>query len=149
MRRVGAWTLGRDSQARSGRPPRETIAWTAFGLVAAARSAAAAPVLAPKRPMAGAGPVQRFRQALMASKTRLLRSSMLKAQSRFSVSLVLRRSMRSVAKPEAWSAAATCWFLGLNRPLPLPCAKRIRAVEFLGRARVPATWWSPPAMVIS
>ena len=48
--RVGAFTSARESGARSGRPPRETTAFTSFGRCAAALRAAAAPVLAPNRP---------------------------------------------------------------------------------------------------
>ena len=49
---VGARTEASASSARSGRPPRETTAPTACGRLAAATSAAAAPVLAPKHPIA-------------------------------------------------------------------------------------------------
>jgi hypothetical protein len=47
MSSVGARTRGRAEAARSGRPPRETIAAMA-GSPAAAMRAAAAPVLAPR-----------------------------------------------------------------------------------------------------
>jgi hypothetical protein len=45
---VGAWTSASRRPARSGRPPRDTIAATGGEGLAAAHSAAAAPVLAPK-----------------------------------------------------------------------------------------------------
>ena len=48
---VGAVTRGSASSAKSGLPPRETTALTVFGRLAAAISAAAAPVLAPNRPI--------------------------------------------------------------------------------------------------
>jgi hypothetical protein len=51
MRSVGARTWGSADPARSGRPPRETMAPTPSGRAAAATSAAAAPVLAPCRPL--------------------------------------------------------------------------------------------------
>ena len=50
MSRQGAVTRGSASSARSGRPPRETMAPTDSGACAAATSAAPAPVLAPKYP---------------------------------------------------------------------------------------------------
>jgi hypothetical protein len=46
--RVGDSTLGRAAMAKSGRPPRDTTAPMELPNVAAACSAAAAPVLAPK-----------------------------------------------------------------------------------------------------
>jgi hypothetical protein len=48
MSSVGALTSANASPARSGLPPRETTAPTVSGRSAAATSAAAAPVLAPK-----------------------------------------------------------------------------------------------------
>src|SRR5438477_8710265 len=51
MSSVGARTSSSRGPARSGRPPRETMAPTSCGRTAAETSAAAAPVLAPKYPM--------------------------------------------------------------------------------------------------
>jgi len=53
---VGASTSDNTLSARSGRPPRDTVAWTSLGRRTAANSAAAAPVLAPNRPI-GSAPV--------------------------------------------------------------------------------------------
>ena len=57
--RVGAVTCGSAAPARSGRPPRETIARTGERGAAAATSAAPAPVLAPKYPIGRCGRLRR------------------------------------------------------------------------------------------
>src|SRR6516225_459809 len=119
---VGALTEPSAEPARSGRPPRETIAATGSSAAAAARSAAAAPVLAPKYPTGRlAVSASSLAQAAAIDK-RCASSPTSKTLRRWRASLSVRRSNTNVARPASRSACATKLLRGLNRPLPLPCA---------------------------
>jgi hypothetical protein len=130
--RVGALTLAKASPARSGRPLRDTTAPTASGRCAAAMSAAAAPVLAPKSPIRrslkdawlptqSSAPVRRFAKRPMSKrKARVYRSIRSSSSVRRSAKRTGRRLAPQVpgrpAKTPAhgvpqnwqWPASSTC-----------------------------------------
>src|SRR6266446_1826084 len=140
---VGAATCSSASKARSGRPPRETIAPTTRGSAAAAINAAAAPVLAPKYPTRRArvsGSPRTYwvaRLSRCASRSTSKRSSPVR-RSRSS-SAGVSRSNRSVASPDSASCRATSWLRGLCREEPLPCANRTIPRAPSGTVRSPAS----------
>src|SRR5216683_170431 len=108
---VGWHTLPRYSPARSGRPPRETTACTRFGRTAAATSAAAAPVLAPKSPtprpeVRSSATAQSISAVIRVASRPMLNLSSPVQASRLS-SAGVSRSARTVARPAACSSAAT------------------------------------------
>ena len=141
--RVGVFTRCSAALARSGLPPRDTIALTLCGRSAAATSAAAAPVLAPKYPSrmcpvrglaASQSEAPRTRPASrpISKRTRAVSMS---SRSSSAVS----KSISSVASPASRSTCATCLFRGLCRLLPLPCTKSTMPVALSGIVRLPSS----------
>ena len=59
------------------------------------------------------------------------------------------RSSSSVARPASCRTCATYWLRGLNRPLPLPCAKTTTAPAPRGRRKVPRMVRPPAAIATS
>src|SRR6185437_3796798 len=124
MRSVGARTRpSASSPARSGLPPRETTARTRAGSSAASCSAAAAPVLAPKRPaarppLAGSEASQRS-----AACNRSISTPMSKRSACSRSSPGVSRSTSSVPRPAERNSPATNRLRGLSRLEPLPWAK--------------------------
>src|SRR5665647_2120376 len=138
IKSVGTLTRANASPARSGRPPRETTAPMRSPSTLAATRAAAAPVLAPNKPIgklptSGSSIAQRT-----ACVSRRARRSMSKTFLRSSSSAASSRSNNNVAIPRRLNASATRLFLGLNRLDPLPCAKMTIARAPSGRFKVPA-----------
>lgn len=102
MSKVGAWTRHSASAARSGRPPRDTTA-SIQGSSAAAISAAAAPVDAPKSPIRRPLVSGKVLAKLAAAFSRSARRPMLNRNSAVARSTrsssAVSRSIRRVAMP--------------------------------------------------
>ncbi|MBM3862819.1 MAG: hypothetical protein FJ385_02540 [Verrucomicrobia bacterium] len=126
MRTTRAFTLSIESAARSVRPPRDTTACTS-GLIADTASAAAAPVLAPNRPMPSCESGWYPRTQRTTSARRSVSSGILKRNDADSGSAAasrgVSRSNSTVANPLRCNSSATRRLRGLSRPLPLPWAK--------------------------
>lgn len=124
---VGVRTWASASPARSGRPPRLTTALTRSARDTVATRAAAAPVLAPNRPI-GTSPAGRSTANQSTIPARRLASSPMSNRSSavrasISSSTGLSRSTSTVPSPRPFSVRATATLRGLCRELPLPCAK--------------------------
>lgn len=135
MSRVGARTSSRHGPARSGRPPRDTTA-PMSGSSAAARSAAAAPVLAPKYPI---GADSRSRSQRVAPASLPASVPMSKTLCLSASSAGVSRSNSSVPRPASCNTSATARLRGLCRLLPEPWANITRPAAPSGRARSPAS----------
>ena len=141
---VGLRTAASTSKARSGRPPRDTIARTCCGLAAAARRQAAEPVLAPKSPRGKWAKGFWVASQSIAPTTRSVRSSISNRFERICSlgrsSSSVSRSKRSVASPPWTRFFATARLRGLWRLLPLPWAKTTRPFGWAGMASRPGSW---------
>ena len=142
MSSVGASTRASASPARSGRPPREITARTRAGRAAAAMSAAAAPVLAPKQPIGSAASAGWSPAQSIAAITRSASRSMSKRNwpvcSSTASSSRVSRSSSSVANPPSTRTFATARLRRLKRLLPLPCAKTTSPAALSGSTRSPS-----------
>jgi hypothetical protein len=115
------------------------------GFAAAATSAAAEPVLAPKSPI-GKAAVSGSQQAKpIASSSRAASRGTLKTLRRSLASCSVRRSNSNVAIARRCNCSATYVLRGLSRLLPLPWAKITRPVTGSGTVKIPSSCRGPIA----
>ena len=143
MSNVGARTSARRGPARSGRPPRETMAATSASGSAAAHSAAPAPVLAPNQPMLRPRAHGWSRSQAVTWVSRPASSSMSNTLARSASSSGVSRSNSSVPRPASLSTEATYRLRGLCRLLPLPCTNTTMPGAFSGNATCPGSASAP------
>ena len=135
---VGAGTSESLPGARPGRPPRETTASMCAPGSAAAQRAAAAPVLAPKYPIATWTPWS-SRSHRVTAVSLVASVPMSNTLARSSSSSEVSKSNSKVPKPASFSCSATWRLRGLCLLLPLPCTNTTMPVAPAGTVRCPAS----------
>ena len=140
-------TRGRASPARSGRPPRETIAPTRFGRPGRRQECRARPRYWRRNSPGGAPSVSGWPASQSAAACKPVGQQPDVEDLRAVVGLVVLQQVEE-ERGEAGllQDPATYWLRGLNRPLPLPCAKTTTAEPPRGCLRVPRMVRLPAGM---